>query len=311
MKIRVTIDIQRDGSRLRFGSALKALLLNERSTDATHLRNPLVIYHAHCPDGVAAAWVCRQRWPDCDLIDGKYHDPPDLARCVGRDVLMVDFSFKRPVLEQVAAAAKSVTILDHHTSSQAELDGFTGAFFDMNRSGCGMAWDVLFPGEAMPLALRYIQDRDLWQFSLLGTRDFAAWLASEELTIETISKAAGDGFSDAQVGILCQLGAVVLRYQARLVAEAVKCCGRTLIDGHDVPCMPMPIPQLISDVGHQLCRGEPFSATWRDVDGKRVYSLRSDDEGVDVSEIARRLGGGGHKHAAGFTVIYTGQQDIS
>jgi len=266
------------------------------------LVNPLVIYHADCPDGVAAAWVCRQRWPECDLVDGKYHEPPDLTRCEDRDVLMVDFSFKRPVLDQVVEVARSVTILDHHASAQTELEGFAGAFFDMDRSGCVMAWNVLVPGETIPLALRYIQDRDLWRFLLLGTRDFAAWLASEELTIETIRKAAGDGLSDDGVGVLCKYGAVVSRYQTRLVAEAVKHSSRVMIAGHDVPSVPMPIPQLISEVGHALCHGEPFSATWRDIDGQRLYSLRSDDDGLDVSTIARHYCGGGHPHAAGFTI---------
>jgi len=37
-------------------------------------------------------------------------------------------------------------------------------------------------------------------------------------------------------------------------------------------------------------------------DGKIKGSLRTTVEGVDVAEIAKRLGGGGHKKAAGFTV---------
>jgi nanoRNase/pAp phosphatase (c-di-AMP/oligoRNAs hydrolase) len=33
-----------------------------------------------------------------------------------------------------------------------------------------------------------------------------------------------------------------------------------------------------------------------------IFSLRSTEEGLDVSEIAKLYGGGGHKHAAGFKV---------
>jgi len=33
-----------------------------------------------------------------------------------------------------------------------------------------------------------------------------------------------------------------------------------------------------------------------------VFSLRSQEGGIDVSEIAIKFGGGGHKHAAGFKV---------
>jgi phosphoesterase RecJ-like protein len=39
----------------------------------------------------------------------------------------------------------------------------------------------------------------------------------------------------------------------------------------------------------------------RDADGARKVSLRSSDERVDVSAIARAQGGGGHRQAAGFT----------
>jgi bifunctional oligoribonuclease and PAP phosphatase NrnA len=38
-----------------------------------------------------------------------------------------------------------------------------------------------------------------------------------------------------------------------------------------------------------------------DRQGKRKVSLRAVDARVDVSRIARRLGGGGHRQAAGFT----------
>ena len=34
----------------------------------------------------------------------------------------------------------------------------------------------------------------------------------------------------------------------------------------------------------------------------RTFSLRSADGGMDVSEVAKRYGGGGHAKAAGFTV---------
>ena len=34
----------------------------------------------------------------------------------------------------------------------------------------------------------------------------------------------------------------------------------------------------------------------------RVFGLRSSDEGIDVSDVARQYGGGGHAKAAGFKV---------
>lgn len=59
---------------------------------------------------------------------------------------------------------------------------------------------------------------------------------------------------------------------------------------------------LQSEVCHELCQGEPFAAAyWDEADGTRRWSLRSSEtDGVDVSEIAKLYGGGGHVHAAGF-----------
>lgn len=56
-----------------------------------------------------------------------------------------------------------------------------------------------------------------------------------------------------------------------------------------------------SEIGEELAKNRPFSVTYRDrKDGKREYSLRSRDGGLDVSVIAKQFGGGGHPQAAGF-----------
>ena len=54
--------------------------------------------------------------------------------------------------------------------------------------------------------------------------------------------------------------------------------------------------------GNIMSIGEPFAASYYDVKDGRIYSLRSQPEGIDVSEIAKAMGGGGHKHAAGFKI---------
>ena len=47
----------------------------------------------------------------------------------------------------------------------------------------------------------------------------------------------------------------------------------------------------------------PFAASYFEVQGLRVYNLRSrQGSDVDVGKIAAQYGGGGHKHAAGFSV---------
>jgi len=46
---------------------------------------------------------------------------------------------------------------------------------------------------------------------------------------------------------------------------------------------------------------EGFACYWRQ-DGAWTFSLYNDDGKLDVSEVAKQLGGGGHKGAAGFRI---------
>jgi oligoribonuclease NrnB/cAMP/cGMP phosphodiesterase (DHH superfamily) len=74
------------------------------------------------------------------------------------------------------------------------------------------------------------------------------------------------------------------------------------IAGNNVPVLNAPY-FWSPDAGHIMAQGEPFAACYWDVaNGERVFSLRSADDGVDVSEIAKKFGGGGHPHASGFKV---------
>ena len=93
----------------------------------------------------------------------------------------------------------------------------------------------------------------------------------------------------------------MLAVRKRVVQGQVKKAWRIEVEGHDVPVVNTGI--YISETLHELAKGEAFAAAYSDVsETERVYSLRSAPDGEDVGEIARKLGGGGHRHAAGFKV---------
>src|SRR5688572_26960395 len=108
----------------------------------------LCIYHGNCADGFTAAWAVHKAYGDAaEFFAGKYQEPP--PDVTGRDVIMVDFSYKRPVLAEMIGKAKSFLLLDHHKSAQADLEALAecGAnlHFDMSRSGALMAWQYFHP----------------------------------------------------------------------------------------------------------------------------------------------------------------------
>ena len=275
---------------------------------------PLVIYHGNCADGFSAAWCFWRKYGEaCDYVAGVYQqEPPDVA---GRDVYLVDFSYKRAVVEQMLKQANSVTLIDHHKTAIEDLqplfmqDSWTGEpkqlahFTDLDRSGATLAWDYLFPGEDRPLLLGHVEDRDLWRFKLAGTREIQALVFSYEYSFDLWDKL----MSADQVELLkmTAAGAAIERKHHKDVAELVKVCQRRMvIGGQDVPVASLPYT-LVSDAAHLMAQGEPFAACYWDTAEGRIFGLRSTEAGLDVSEIAKEYGGGGHAKAAGFKVPRT------
>jgi uncharacterized protein len=268
-------------------------------------RSPLVLYHANCADGFCAAWVAHRRFGDgAEYVPVQYGQPPPEASMGGRSIYVLDFSCNRATTLWMADVAKSLVVLDHHKTAQAELIGIERdrltVVFDMKKSGGRLAWEHFFPDRPTPWLVEYTEDRDLWRWALPDSRAISAFLASHPFNFNL-----WDGFNDMWVnrgvwwGCVSQ-GEAILRYQEQQVERAVKNAWEITMDGYKILCVNA--TSLVSEIAGKLAEGRPFGATFFDLpEGRRVWSLRSREGGIDVSEIAKKHGGGGHKNAAWFT----------
>lgn len=266
----------------------------------------ICIYHDHCMDGFTAAWVVWRestRPDNITFIPASYGSaPPDVTDA---QVMIVDFSYPRETLLEMADKARWVTVLDHHKTAQEALEGLDhprlSVQFDMSRSGARMAWDFLSPGnhgEPCPLLVRYVEDRDLWRWAMPQSREINAWLRMQARDFATWS-AVSDQLDFDQT-VPAEIGAFLLAQFTDLIGTSIDITLRHMtIGGHRVPVANLP-PALASEAGNMLAEGNPFAAIYSDTPRGRQFSLRSTDAGLDVSEIAKALGGGGHRNAAGF-----------
>ena len=253
----------------------------------------LCIYHGNCADGFSAAWVVRKALGNIEFYAGVYQNEPPPVK--GKRVVLVDFSYKRPVMERLIAEADSLLVLDHHKTAEEDLRGLPGVVFDMNKSGATLTWDHYFPADHPPPLLAHIEDRDLWRFALPRTREIQANVFSYPYDF-----AVWDELMASDPAKLAEEGSAIERKHHKDVAELVAAFRyRMNIGGVDVPVANLPYT-LTSDAGHLMAQGEPFAACYWDTPEGRVFSLRSQEGGADVSEIAKKYGGGGHKHASGF-----------
>lgn len=261
---------------------------------------PLVLYHAGCADGFCAAWLFHHAFPDAEYVPVSYgQDPPDVT---GREVYILDFSYKRPVLEEMIRKASSLVVLDHHKTAEAELAGLPGCTFDLGKSGGRLAWEYLVGrglltgsiAASVPWLVEYTEDRDLWRWSLPNSKEINAALRTYRHSFSLWNLIA---FSDGK--LLVFEGVAILRAQDQCVQAHVSNAREITLAGHRVLCVNATVHQ--SEIGEELAKNRPFSVTYRDrKDGLREYSLRSRDGGLDVSVIAKQFGGGGHPQAAGF-----------
>jgi oligoribonuclease NrnB/cAMP/cGMP phosphodiesterase (DHH superfamily) len=207
-----------------------------------------------------------------------------------------------------------------HGDRESGLGALIYCYFDMARSGAGITWDFFFPGEKRPELINIVEHRDLWKFSDPPT-DYDVLVRRAQASIFSFvyDLTMWDTLVHTHPQFLAQEGAAIERKHFKDLAELLKVTTRWMvIDGHRVPVANLPYT-MSSDAANNLCveHKSPFAACYWDVPATdtlpagRQFSLRSlKPKGADVSIIAAKFGGGGHKHAAGFRVSFYKAQDF-
>lgn len=208
---------------------------------------------------------------------------------------------------------------------------------DNNKSGAYLAWEYFHPGEEVPMFIRHIDDYDRWQFQLECTKAFNKALWSYAPWSFKQWQHEVDSTWSYPVSMLYYVGEgeAILRAHEQnvkgVVARSTRACRipnynapqdevdfhrdqweltepqalaevaeRMAIPGLAANCP----PHLTSDVGHELAKQSgTFGLCWTFGQTGTVAncSLRSNGD-YDVSAIAKSLGGGGHRNAAGFEI---------
>lgn len=285
------------------------------------MRN-ICLYHRNCTDGKMAAYVMSLWLSRGDLeteyVDVNYgEDMPDVTDC---HVYIVDFSYKPEVLKQASKVALSITMLDHHLTAAQQWGGYFTAsgVYDLDcpnyisiredRSGAGMALEYILDKDPAVYHKRLlsvvsaVQDRDLWLFKLPDTKViFEAINGLEGDFNVQMGRLIYDYTEEKYQGLLTKAN-ISLELRERLASDYVDHASMIEYNGHVVPVINIP-PNFTSRVGELLANEHPFAIIYNIKGDKVNCSLRSNNKtGIDVSEIAKLKGGGGHRHAAGFRI---------
>lgn len=265
----------------------------------------MVIYYHKDLDGQCSAYLISENWRDSDItpIPMNYTKEPDIDRDVKPDeqVFIVDYSFKENTMDKLYKRTKNIIWIDHrktildHPYNRKDIKGIRSR----DKAACELTWDYLYPDDPAPLYVRLIGDYDTWKFIYVQTEAFHYGMLLYSLDpwaphciVWSIVENEGAVDAIAKDGYIC------IQFRDRICEEYVKDFAFCItFEGYS--CLVNGLYAFGSKVfgkeinNYDMCISCAYNG---DVWTIGLYSNR-----IDVSEIAKKYGGGGHPGAAGFT----------
>jgi len=265
----------------------------------------LVLYHGKCMDGFAGAWSAWKKFGDtAEYLPQERTKIPESDIFQDKEVYVIDYSFTKEQILSFEKVASKFVCIDHHISAKEAVESLKEHSFDTSHSGSYLAWKYFFPETEVPRLIEYISDSDTWAHKLADYENVEAYIyretekGSEFSYFEDLSKEleSDEGFERAK-----SIGKLFREAHEKRVNIYEEMAELINFEGYEVYAVNAP-SDIRSELGHRLAiKTNSFSVLFYYEKGMWKCSLRSVKD-FDVSAIAVKHGGGGHKNAAAFAV---------
>jgi len=258
-------------------------------------------------DGECSAAIVLSKFPYCETISIDYSkDPYPYLDSIssGELIFIVDFSFK-PDFMSLLCQKVDVVWIDHHKTildhpfNRSDIKGIR----DTSKSGCELTWEYVYPNldkmQDTPLAVSLIGDYDTWKFKMKNSKFFHYGISIHDTSPNSDLWKTLLTYQDPE-GVISDIvkeGIPIQTFIEKVAKSKRDSYGfETTLDGH--PAFALNYYAFGSNIfqetqnRYDLCISFLFDGTQWIVG---LYSTK-----IDVSEIAKKFGGGGHRGAAGF-----------
>jgi len=296
----------------------------------------IVIFHKVDLDGWMSAAIVKKKYPDVELIGWDYgednpmiydeekYTPGENEFAIGskEKVIMVDIAFDPEVmiyLRERAVKPLSFIWIDHHKSAimdsiKHNYQGVAGTR-DMEFAACELTWKYFFPDDPVPESVEllglYDSFRHKTKSAEIQKRVMQFQYAARAYWFDPIScaRALRDGFN---VEPCIQSGKAIFAYlemeALQIYAKGFPITLKEIIDNKDNSFIFRKFICVNRERFNPANFGIDYHKDGYDgaacfwyQDGKWHWSLYNANGKVDVSEICKEYGGGGHPGAAGYT----------
>lgn len=280
-------------------------------------KEKVLIIHDIDPDGLLSAVILGKFYDEIADLEElhipieyvraiRYEDPPYELMDENSVVFIVDFNYDKEQVKKIAGMSKRVVTLDHHKTALEELAGLdlpnVQTKIEIDKAACRVVWEYCFPYMDSPWQVDYVEDMDLWKWQQPHSKEINSYLSTIDTTVPE-----WEALLQSPLGDVKEKGFAVWQYKRKTMNILEKFKMLMKIGDYWVPAINCSDPSIVSYLGNRLAHNVPFGATfYLQGNGKWKFSLRSvmgeGLPGVDVSEVAKQFGGGGHKEAAGFKI---------
>ena len=211
-------------------------------------------------------------------------------------------------MNKILEVTENVVLIDHHASTPGKMEQYVGKYTavvncDGPESGCSLTWKHFFPEEEMPEALQLIRDYDTWTHAIFPVSTyFTTGLELFDTNPESYVWDDLLGFCadyDYVAEDIVQIGRNCVEFRDNLAKTACDEFGFETV-WEDCKCFVL----YCSTMRSSLCFKERIDQYDMCImvvpHGNGVTIRLYSNEVVDVSEVAKKFDGGGHKGAGGF-----------
>lgn len=276
----------------------------------------VVITHGSCPDGfmsstVAKQWLLSKNIKNTTFINAYYGTDyshiPELVR--NKNVLICDFSFSEKITQEIIITTNNnLLILDHHKTAIENLQNIPNEnkVFDISHSGAFITYTYFYGFVNIPNCILYIEDNDLWNNKLQNTKEITAYISTMKYDYnEYITLFTNSFLMNTVIPLGKGMVAINNVYIKQISQKAIISFFEIGDKYYFASFINSPI--LKNEIGNNLLsyhKNNNFSVVFTNnfIENITIFSLRSDNNKTDTTEISKLYGGGGHRNASGLVI---------
>lgn len=284
------------------------------------INNIIGIYHSRDLDGYSSGAIIKLKYPNAKLIGFDYGEFLKIENSdFGKPIIMADVSLPMPKMKELAELSNNqLTFIDHHKSAIADYKKFVEienngkqfctAVLEDGIAACEGTWKYLFPDKKMPEAILLLgqydtwrnQDKDRWENRILPFQFGMRMICNSPDTFPDYLFSDNDEIIES----IIKDGKTVLKYQAQVNEQACKGVFECEFEGLRAICLngggfnSDVFKSVYDESKHDVMM--PFKFDGKN--NKWIISMYGTKD-IDLSVIAKKYGGGGHKSACGFETL--------